>query len=236
MALVVQELTKIYGTQKAIDNVSFTIEKGEIVGFLGPNGAGKSTTMKIITGFISPTAGSVELDGLKQNESGLDMRRRIGYLPEHNPLYLDMYVHEFLRFVGRLYGMKGSLLKTRLLQVIEMTGLGPEQHKKIAMLSRGYRQRVGLAQALIHDPELLILDEPTSGLDPNQVVEIRNLIKEVGRTKTVLFSSHILPEVQTVAQRVIVIHQGTIRADGQLKELTHQKSLEDLFRSLTKAI
>ncbi|MFO0485362.1 MAG: ATP-binding cassette domain-containing protein, partial [Sphingobacteriia bacterium] len=201
MALIVDTLRKTYGSQQALDGVSFRMEKGEIVGFLGPNGAGKSTTMKIITGFIQPTAGTAQLDGLEAGS--LEMRRRIGYLPEHNPLYLDMYVHEFLRFTGRLYGLRGAQLGQRIAELIAQTGLQHEQHKKIGALSRGYRQRVGIAQALIHDPELLILDEPTSGLDPNQVIEIRNLIKEVGRTKTVLFSSHILPEVEAVAQRVI---------------------------------
>ncbi|MCE3007761.1 MAG: ATP-binding cassette domain-containing protein [Bacteroidetes bacterium] len=232
MALIVDTLRKTYGSQQALDGVSFRMEKGEIVGFLGPNGAGKSTTMKIITGFIQPTAGTAQLDGLEAGS--LEMRRRIGYLPEHNPLYLDMYVHEFLRFTGRLYGLRGAQLGQRIAELIAQTGLQHEQHKKIGALSRGYRQRVGIAQALIHDPELLILDEPTSGLDPNQVIEIRNLIKEVGRTKTVLFSSHILPEVEAVAQRVILIHKGQIKADDSLAALTRNRSLEQMFQSLTQ--
>ncbi|MFN8922345.1 MAG: ATP-binding cassette domain-containing protein [Sphingobacteriia bacterium] len=232
MALIVDTLRKTYGSQQALDGVSFRMEKGEIVGFLGPNGAGKSTTMKIITGFIQPTAGTAQLDGLEAGS--LEMRRRIGYLPEHNPLYLDMYVHEFLRVTGRLYGLRGAQLGQRIAELIAQTGLQHEQHKKIGALSRGYRQRVGIAQALIHDPELLILDEPTSGLDPNQVIEIRNLIKEVGRTKTVLFSSHILPEVEAVAQRVILIHKGQIKADDSLAALTRNRSLEQMFQSLTQ--
>jgi ABC-2 type transport system ATP-binding protein len=230
MALQVNALTKVYGTQTAVQAVSFEIAKGEVVGFLGPNGAGKSTTMKMLTGYIHPTSGTATLDGLDISTRALEVRRRIGYLPEHNPLYLDMYVQEFLRFSGSLYGMRGPALQKRIEAVVGMTGLGPEQHKKLAMLSRGYRQRAGLAQALLHDPELLILDEPTSGLDPNQVVEIRNLIKEVGREKTVLFSSHILSEVQSVAQRVLLIHQGELKANTPISALASLTTGEEVVR------
>jgi len=216
MAIVIENLTKLYGPQRAIDNLNFRLEPGQIVGFLGPNGAGKSTTMKIVTCYIKPDAGTVRIGNYNIHDHSLEVRRRIGYLPEHNPLYLDMYVHEFLRFAGSIYGLGGKQLRARVAEMVERTGLGAEQHKKIAMLSKGYRQRVGLAQALIHDPEFLILDEPTSGLDPNQVIDIRNLIKDVGRDKTVLFSSHILSEVEAIADRVIIIHKGTIRYDQPL--------------------
>jgi ABC-2 type transport system ATP-binding protein len=215
----VQQLTKTYGTQKAIDAINFDIGAGEIVGFLGPNGAGKTTTMKIITCFMPPTTGTVKVDDLDIHKDALAIRKRIGYLPEHNPLYLDMYVHEFLRFVGRLYGVAAGDLKKRVPEVIDMTGLGREQHKKIGMLSKGYRQRVGLSQALLHDPDILILDEPTTGLDPNQIVEIRSLIKEIGSTKTVIFSTHILPEVEAIADRVIIINRGLIVADESIDTL-----------------
>ncbi len=219
MGIQVKELTKIYGTQRAVDKISFEIEKGEIVGFLGPNGAGKTTTMKIITCFLPPSEGTVEVNGLNIHQHSLEIRRRIGYLPEHNPLYLDLYVHEFLRYVGRLNKVPRKDLPQRVKTVIEMTGLGREQHKKIGMLSKGYRQRVGLAQALIHDPEILILDEPTTGLDPNQIIEIRNLIKEIGKEKTIVFSTHILPEVEKIADRVLIINLGQIVADEQIEEL-----------------
>jgi len=219
MGIQVKELTKVYGTQRAVDKISFEIEKGEIVGFLGPNGAGKTTTMKIITCFLPPSEGTVEVNGLNIHQHSLEIRRRIGYLPEHNPLYLDLYVHEFLRYVGRLNKVPRKDLPLRVKTVIEMTGLGREQHKKIGMLSKGYRQRVGLAQALIHDPEILILDEPTTGLDPNQIIEIRNLIKEIGKEKTIVFSTHILPEVEKIADRVLIINLGQIVADEQIEEL-----------------
>lgn len=215
----VQQLTKTYGTQKAIDSIDFEIGAGEIVGFLGPNGAGKTTTMKIITCFMPPTSGTVKVDDLSIESDTLAIRKRIGYLPEHNPLYLDMYVHEFLRFVGRLYHLGAADLKKRIPEVIEMTGLGREQHKKIGMLSKGYRQRVGLSQALIHDPDILILDEPTTGLDPNQIVEIRSLIKTIGQEKTIIFSTHILPEVEAIADRVIIINRGHIVADEGIATL-----------------
>jgi ABC-2 type transport system ATP-binding protein len=210
----------VYGPQRAIDGLSFEIPAGQIVGFLGPNGAGKSTTMKIITCFMPPTSGDVKLDGYSIHENSLEIRRQIGYLPEHNPLYLDMYVHEFLRFAGRLYGLRGSALQKRVNTVVEMTVLGPEQHKPIGALSKGYRQRVGLAAALLHDPQVLILDEPTSGLDANQVVDIRNLIRDLGKEKTVVFSSHILSEVEAIAERVLIINRGQLIADQSIKELT----------------
>ncbi len=219
MAISVQQLTKVYNTQRAIDDLSFDVATGEILGFLGPNGAGKTTTMKIITCFMPPTSGTVTLDDYNIVDHGLEIRRRIGYLPEHNPLYLDMYVHEFLKFVAKVYELDKKKVTKRISEVIEMTGLGREQHKKISMLSKGYRQRVGLAQALIHDPEVLILDEPTSGLDPNQIVDIRNLIREVGSNKTVIFSSHILSEVEAIADRVIIINQGKIVADSSTEGL-----------------
>lgn len=219
MSVSIQHLTKIYGTQRAIDGISFEAHSGEVLGFLGPNGAGKSTTMKIATGYIRPSSGTVVVDGVDVLQAPLDARQRVGYLPEHNPLYLDMYVHEYLRFMGRLSGLNAKTLATRVPEVVAMTGLGPEQHKKIGMLSKGYRQRVGLAQALLHNPPVLILDEPTTGLDPNQVVEIRKLIQELGRTKTVIFSSHILSEVEAIAQRVVIIHQGQVVKDARIDEL-----------------
>lgn len=210
----IQDLTKVYGEQRAIDAISFEVAKGEVLGFLGPNGAGKTTTMKIITCFMPPTEGTVTLDEFNIADHPLEIRRRVGYLPEHNPLYLDMYVHEFLEFVSRIYQLDKGYRKQRIAEVIEMTGLGREQHKKIGMLSKGYKQRVGLSQALIHDPQLLILDEPTTGLDPNQIVDIRELIRKVGEDKTVIFSSHILSEVESVADRVVIINQGKIVADS----------------------
>ncbi|MFB0909245.1 MAG: ATP-binding cassette domain-containing protein, partial [Spirosomataceae bacterium] len=208
MSITVQNLTKIYGTQRAIDSLNFTIKKGEIVGFLGPNGAGKSTTMKIITGFLSATEGSAEVEGLSVTEQPIEVKKRIGYLPEHNPLYVDMYVREFLNFMGSLYGIESKQLKNRVAEIIELVGLSVEQHKKIGQLSKGYRQRVGLAHALIHNPEVLILDEPTTGLDPNQLVEIRNLIKSIGKEKTVILSTHIMQEVEALCERVIIINKG----------------------------
>ncbi|MEM7371478.1 MAG: gliding motility-associated ABC transporter ATP-binding subunit GldA [Bacteroidota bacterium] len=215
----INKLTKIYGTQHAIDNLSFEVNQGEILGFLGPNGAGKSTTMKIITCFLQPSSGSVTLDDFDVQAYPLEVRRRVGYLPEHNPLYLDMYVHEFLDFVGRMYQLDKAHRQRKIPQIIEQTGLGQEQHKKIGMLSKGYRQRVGLCQAMIHDPKVLILDEPTTGLDPNQIVEIRSLIRELGQDKTVIFSSHILSEVEAIANRIIIINQGKIVADEQTENI-----------------
>ncbi|MCB9234297.1 MAG: gliding motility-associated ABC transporter ATP-binding subunit GldA [Bacteroidia bacterium] len=230
MAISVRNLTKIYDTQRAIDDISFEIATGQIVGFLGPNGAGKTTTMKIITSFMPPTEGTVVLDDHNIFDHPLEIRKQIGYLPEHNPLYLDMYVHEYLHFVGKLFNLSRNYLHNRTAEIIEMTGLGREQHKKIGMLSKGYRQRVGLAQALIHDPKVLILDEPTTGLDPNQIVEIRALIKEIAKEKTIIFSTHILPEVEAIADRVIIINRGKIVADEATVNLHAKAGGENLLR------
>jgi ABC-2 type transport system ATP-binding protein len=219
MSVVVSQLTKVFGKQKAIDNISFEAKKGEIIGFLGPNGAGKSTTMKIATCYIPPTSGTVNVCGYDIHSSPIEVRRKIGYLPEHNPLYVDMHVHEYLKFIGNLHGLKGKALKDRSDMMIGMCGLTQEQNKLISSLSKGYRQRVGLAQALIHDPEVLILDEPTTGLDPNQLVEIRNLIRQVSQDKTVIFSTHIMQEVQALCSRVVVINQGAIVANDPLEAL-----------------
>jgi len=219
MSLAISHLTKIFGTQRAVDDVSFSIQPGEIVGFLGPNGAGKSTTMKVATGFLPPSEGEVKVGGFDVVEDPLAVKKIIGYLPEHNPLYLEMYVREYLHFAGRLSGVSGSKLKSRADEMIELCGLTKEQGKKIESLSKGYRQRVGLAQALLHDPQILILDEPTSGLDPNQILEIRKVIKEISRNKTVLFSSHIMQEVQALCDRVVIINKGKIVADDLLAHL-----------------
>jgi ABC-2 type transport system ATP-binding protein len=227
MSLLVHNLTKIYGSQKAVNNISFSVNKGEIVGFLGPNGAGKSTTMKIATGFLSPTSGTVKVDGLDVTEYPIKVKKITGYLPEHNPLYLDLFVHEYLSFVGNIYGIRGSALKQSVGEIIEICGLTREQNKKIEALSKGYRQRVGLAQALIHDPQVLILDEPTSGLDPNQILEIRKLIKDISKNKTVIFSTHILQEVEALCDRVIVLNCGEIVMDDTLINLlnNHRKNV-----------
>src|SRR5690606_1752975 len=219
MSLTVQHLTRFYGQQRAVDDVSFSISEGEIVGFLGPNGAGKSTTMKIATTYLPPSEGTVRIGEWDVQQNPMRVKRIIGYLPEHNPLYRDMYVHEYLRFIGSLYGLRGQTLKQRVNTMVEQCGLTQEQHKKIDMLSKGYRQRVGLAQALIHDPQVLILDEPTTGLDPNQLLEIRKLIKEVSKNKTVIFSTHIMQEVQALCDRVIVINKGRVVADDLLQNL-----------------
>lgn len=245
MSISIQNLTKLYNEQKALDNVSLEINKGEIVGLLGPNGAGKSTMMKIITCFIPPTKGSVKVCGYDIFDNPMDVRKKIGYLPEHNPLYLDMYVREFLDFIAGVHGL-GKQKKERIEQMIEMTGLTKEVNKKIGTLSKGYRQRVGIAQAMIHDPEVLILDEPTSGLDPNQLVEIRDLIKNAGKNKTVLLSTHIMQEVEAMCDRVIIINKGNIVADAKINELqdavsnlkkkkdSKELSLEEIFHLLTK--
>lgn len=219
MSISISNLTKEYGQQKAIDNISFDVETGEILGFLGPNGAGKSTTMKIITCFISPTSGSVSLNGYNIFDHSREVRSRIGYLPEHTPLYTDMPIVDYLKLVAKLQDVpKGKIMK-RVRRMIELCGLGPERHKYIGELSKGYRQRVGLAQALIHDPEVLILDEPTTGLDPNQIAEIRSLIKEIGKEKTVMLSSHILKEVEATCDRIMIINKGKIVADDSTEEL-----------------
>jgi ABC-2 type transport system ATP-binding protein len=234
MSIKVQNLSKVYGTQRAVDNISFEVSKGEIIGFLGPNGAGKSTTMKILTGYIPATEGTAEVNGFDVRTSPMQVKTHIGYLPEHNPLYLDMYVKEFLDFAGSLYGLKGRTLQIRIDETIERVGLGLEKHKKIGQLSKGYRQRVGLAQALIHNPDVLILDEPTTGLDPNQLVEIRDLIKNVGKDKTVIFSTHIMQEVEAICDRVVIINCGKIVADSTLSELKKGgKAIEEVFRELT---
>lgn len=217
MSIIVEQLVKEYGPQRAVDEISFSIGKGEIVGFLGPNGAGKSTTMKMLTCFIPPTSGHASVAGLDIQEDSIPLRRKVGYLAEHNPLYLDMYVKEYLSFVARLH--KLSSIPDKVNRMIEITGLQREKHKPLSALSKGYRQRVGLAQAMIHDPEVLILDEPTSGLDPNQLVEIRELISSMGKDKTVLFSSHIMQEVQALCDRVIIINQGKIVADESMEAL-----------------
>jgi ABC-2 type transport system ATP-binding protein len=217
MSLQLKNLTRTYGSQKAVNSISFDIKEGEIVGFLGPNGAGKSTTMKIATCYVPPTSGEAWVGGFNVAEKPMRVKQITGYLPEHNPLYLDLYVHEYLTFVGKLYGLTGQKLKARVKEIVDLCGLTPEQNKRIETLSKGYRQRVGLAQALIHDPKILILDEPTSGLDPNQLVEIRKLVKMISQQKTVLFSTHIMQEVQALCDRVIVINKGEIVADDKLE-------------------
>lgn len=227
MSVKVEGLTKVYGQQHAVDNVSFEVQKGQILGFLGPNGAGKSTTMKMITCYIPPTAGKIEVCGIDSSIDQMAIRQKIGYLPEHNPLYLEMYVKEYLHFVAGLHKLPN---KTKLISnIIEMVGLGLEQKKKIGMLSKGYRQRVGLAQALIHDPEVLILDEPTSGLDPNQLVDIRNLIRTVGKEKTVILSTHIMQEVQAMCDRVVIINKGQLVADDPIEKLSSRIAGESII-------
>ena len=221
MSITVNDLTKIYGAQKAVDAISFKIDKGEIVGFLGPNGAGKSTTMKIITGYLQSNEGNVEVCGIKVDDNSDQTKKKIGYLPEANPLYYDMYVREYLEFVANVHQLSNK--QQAISNAIDTVGLKLEANKKIGQLSKGYKQRVGLAAALIHDPEVLILDEPTSGLDPNQIVEIREVIKQLGQNKTVLFSSHILQEVQAICDRVIIINKGKIVADDSLANLQKGK-------------
>jgi len=217
MSVKINQLTKIYGQQRAVDNLSFSVEKGEILGFLGPNGAGKTTTMKILTCFIPQTEGTAEVCGYDTAKSPMEVRSQIGYLPEHNPLYKDMYVREYLRFVAGLHKLKKA--RSRVDEMIEQTGLTLEQNKLIGALSKGYRQRVGLAQAMLHDPQVLILDEPTSGLDPNQLVEIRQLIKNIGDEKTVIFSTHIMQEVQAICDRVLIINKGKAVANEKIDAL-----------------
>ena len=214
MSIIVQSVTKLYGEQKALNNVSFEVKTGEIVGFIGPNGAGKSTMMKIITGFIPASSGSIMVNGLAVEADNLKVKKQIGYLPENNPLYPEMYIWEYLGFVASIYNLRKSKRKA-INDIISVTGLTPEQNKKIGSLSKGFRQRVGLAQALIHNPDVLILDEATTGLDPNQIIEIRNLIKEAGREKTVMLSTHIMQEVEAICDRVIIIDKGIIVADEE---------------------
>lgn len=217
MSVIVNQLTKVYGTQIAVNHISFTAEPGKIVGFLGPNGAGKSTTMKMITGFIPPSDGTASVCGFDINTHSMDVRKCLGYLPENNPLYLDMYVKEFLSFIAGLQHLENSAM--RIKEMIQQTGLEREQYKKISQLSKGYRQRVGLAQAMLHDPKVLILDEPTTGLDPNQLVEIRKLIKQLGKEKTVILSTHIMQEVEAVCDQVVIINKGLIVANDETKNL-----------------
>jgi ABC-2 type transport system ATP-binding protein len=217
MSVKVQQLTKTYGAQRAIDSISFEAKKGEVLGFLGPNGAGKTTTMKIVTCFIPQSEGVAEVCGYDTEKNPMEVRRQIGYLPEHNPLYKDMYVKEYLDFVAGLHKVPNK--SKRIAEMVERTGLGREQHKLISSLSKGYRQRVGLAQAMLHDPEVLILDEPTSGLDPNQLVEIRKLIKDLGKEKTVIFSTHIMQEVQALCDKVLIINRGQIVANDSIDRL-----------------
>ena len=222
MSVSIQGLTKAYGKQKAVDNISFTAKKGEILGFIGPNGAGKSTTMKIITCYLTQTEGTVEVCGIDVSKSPDEVRKLIGYLPEHNPLYKDMYVKEFLRFIAKIHGIKNA--KGKVEEMIQLTGLEQESHKKIQQLSKGFKQRVGLAQALIHDPQVLILDEHTSGLDPNQLAEIRALIKKISKDKVVIFSSHFMQEVEGLCDRVVLINKGKIVANDKLDALISKYS------------
>jgi ABC-2 type transport system ATP-binding protein len=219
MSIVVQGVSKLYGNQKALNNISFKVDKPEVVGFLGPNGAGKSTMMKILTTYLNANEGIAEVNGFNVNVKPKDVQQSVGYLPEHNPLYLDQYIKEYLAFNANIY----KVSKQRINDVIELTGLTPEANKKIGQLSKGYRQRVGLANALLHDPDVLILDEPTTGLDPNQLVDIRNLIKSIGKTKTVFLSTHIMQEVEAMCERVIIINKGEIVADKKLKDLRDEK-------------
>ena len=222
MSVTVSELTKLYGEQRALDGISFTARAGQILGFLGPNGAGKTTTMKILTGYLSQSAGTATVCGHDVEKDSLAVRRLVGYLPEHNPLYKEMYVREYLTFAARTHKLRNA--KSRIEDLIEQTGLTRESHKRIGALSKGYRQRVGLAQAMLHDPAVLILDEPTSGLDPNQLAEIRALIKEIGREKTVIFSTHIMQEVQALCDRVVIIDRGRLVADDPIERLTQRLS------------
>lgn len=224
MSIEVRNLLKVYGEQKAVDNISFRISKGEIVGFLGPNGAGKSTTMKIVTGYLPSTGGHALVCGVNVAADPLATKKKIGYLPEANALYYDMYVREYLGFMAEVHRLNGALARQRIEEVIRLTGLVTESRKKIGQLSKGYKQRTGLAAALIHDPEVLILDEPTSGLDPNQIVEIREVIRQQGKSKTVLFSSHILREVEAICDRVIIINKGKLVADDKLSDLRQRSS------------
>jgi len=222
MSIEVKNLSKVYGEQKAVNNISFKINKGEIVGFLGPNGAGKSTTMKIITGYLQKTGGDAFVTGMNVENAALETKKKIGYLPEANALYYEMYVQEYLSFIAEVHAVKDQ--RSKIDSVINMVGLGPESKKKIGQLSKGYKQRVGLAAALLHEPEVLILDEPTSGLDPNQIIEIREVIKQQGKNKTVLFSSHILQEVEALCDRVIIINKGILVADDKLSNLQKRNS------------
>ncbi len=230
MDIQIENLSKKYGHQKAVDSISFDVRPGEVVGFLGPNGAGKSTTMKMITGYLSIGDGDVRIGGKSVRDFGDELKRHIGYLPENNPLYLDMPVIDYLKFCGALQGMNQEDLRRRLREMISVCGLNAEKHKKIGELSKGYRQRVGLAQAMIHDPEILVLDEPTTGLDPNQIVEIRNLIRELGKAKTVVLSTHILPEVEATCDRILIINNGKIVANGTADTLRKQATGQEVIK------
>lgn len=232
MMINVQELTKRYGKQLAVDKISFSAPTAKVVGLLGPNGAGKSTTMRMLAGYLPPDSGRAEINGHDLSKESISARKSTGYLPENNPLYPHMYVREFLGFMGALQGMKKR--SRRIAEVIEMTGLGPESHKKLGQLSKGYRQRAGLARALLHDPRVLILDEPTSGLDPNQLGGMRDLIRDLGKEKTILLSTHIMQEVSLLCSHVLIINKGRIVADEGLSTLTASRGLEDVFRELTK--
>jgi ABC-2 type transport system ATP-binding protein len=230
MDIQIENLSKQYGRQKAVDGISFEVKPGEVLGFLGPNGAGKSTTMKMITGYLSIGGGDVRLGGKSIGEHGDELKRHIGYLPENNPLYLDMPIIDYLEFCAALQGMNRKEIAGRIREMISVCGLNAEKHKKIGELSKGYRQRVGLAQAMIHDPEILVLDEPTSGLDPNQIVEIRNLIRELGKAKTVVLSTHILPEVEATCDRILIINKGRIVADGTSENLRKQATGQEIIK------
>lgn len=230
MSIVVENLTKKYGSQRAVDNISFEVNTGEILGFLGPNGAGKTTTMKIITCFMAPNDGDVKVNGISIHNDPDLIKKKIGYLPELNPLYHDMYIFDYLKFVAELQGVSKEKIPGRIAEMIKVCGLNAEKHKKITELSKGYRQRVGLAQAMIHDPEILVLDEPTTGLDPNQIVEIRKLIRELGKEKTVILSTHILPEVEATCDRILIINNGKIVADGSADYLRKQAQGQEVLR------
>jgi len=236
MSIIVENLTKKYGEQKAVNDISFKIETGEVVGFLGPNGAGKSTTMKMITCFMAPSNGNITVDDISVNENQSLIKKKIGYLPENNPLYFDMSIVDYLRFTAEIQGVLKSDIPSRIGEMIELCGLAREKHKNINELSKGFRQRVGLAQAMIHDPEVLILDEPTTGLDPNQIVEIRKLIKELGKQKTVILSSHILSEVEATCDRILIINRGRIVADGTSETLRSQADGQELLTVHIEAV
>ena len=233
MTIEVNNLTKIFGNQKALDNVSFSINTGEIVGLLGPNGAGKSTLMKILTCFIPPTFGDVKIYGLDIFENATEIKSLIGYLPEHNPLYVDLFVKEYLTFIAEIHNLKGKEKKQRVDDIIELVGLNKEVNKKINTLSKGYRQRIGLAQAMIHNPKVLILDEPTTGLDPNQLSEIRQIIKQTSKDRTVILSTHIMQEVEAVCTRALIINNGKLAADDSIENLKNNGSMENYFRYIT---
>ncbi len=230
MSITVTNLTKKYQTQRAVDNISFEVKTGEVLGFLGPNGAGKTTTMKIVTGFMAPSDGDVKVNGISVLEEPEKVKQLIGYLPESNPLYQDMPVLEYLEFIAELQNVPKENIQSQIAKMVKICGLNVEKHKKINELSKGFKQRVGLAQALIHDPEILILDEPTTGLDPNQIVEIRNLIREIGREKTVVLSTHILPEVEATCDRILIINEGKIVADGTSESLRKQAQGQEVLR------